>query len=73
MFAPMLSFTVLPLSWVGAKRRPTQFASNKNTPGTDYALLKKQRQEMLEASAKAEAEANTPGPEEVNNGDFACS
>lgn len=26
-------FAVLPLSWLGAKRRPTQFASNKNVPG----------------------------------------
>jgi hypothetical protein len=25
------------MNWIGAKQHPTQFASNKDTPGTDYA------------------------------------
>lgn len=35
--AALAQFTSLPLSWVGSKRRPTQFASAKNAPGINYA------------------------------------
>lgn len=30
-------FFTRPLNWVTDRRRPTQFATNKNTPGIDYA------------------------------------
>ena len=48
---------VLPLSWVGAKRRPSQFDSNKNTPSTPYTV-------------GPEGPEITPAPEDKNEGDF---
>lgn len=50
-----IPFNVLPLSWVGAKRRPSQFADSKNAPGIKYAKLKENYAEMLRLSAEAEA------------------
>ena len=50
---------VLPLSWVSAKRRPTQFASNKNAHGTPYT-----------DEVGPEGPEFTPAPEDTNKGDF---
>ena len=48
---------VLPLSWVSAKRRPSQLDSNKNTPSTTYTV-------------GPEGPEFTPAPEDTNEGDF---
>ena len=56
---------VLPLSWVGAKRRPTQFASNKNAPGTNYSIPPEGFREV-----GPEGPEITPAPEDKNEGDF---
>ena len=52
------AYAVLPLSWVGAKRRPSQFASNKNAPGINLVPLLLEGPEI------------TPAPEDRNEGDF---
>lgn len=49
---------VLPLSWVGAKRRPSQFDSNKNTPSAPPYTVGPEGPEF------------TPAPEDKNEGDF---
>jgi hypothetical protein len=53
----MFSIDVQPLSWVFAKKRPTQFASRKNTPGKDYTPNTAQLIEEVNAGA-------TSGPTE---------
>ena len=59
------AYAVLPLSWVGAKRRPSQFDSNKNAPGTNYSIPPEGFREV-----GPEGPEITPAPEDRNEGDF---
>lgn len=64
------SFAVLPLSWVGYKRRPTQFNSRKNTPGYGRFNTLTEVNAAILGTTLSEEPATTPAPEETNDGDF---
>ena len=59
------AYAVLPLSWVGAKRHPSQFDSNKNAPGINYSIPPEGFREV-----GPEGPEITPAPEDRNEGDF---
>lgn len=79
MFPIPMNFpvAVLPLSWIGEKRRPrvgtkcypTQFATRKNAPGkTTFKVMEPLK--LSDPDVNIEEPATTPGPEETNDGDF---